>query len=319
MPTLEKAFIWKLHAIRLSDRWAINGVLLAGKLPKIIDGGESAMGNFTKIFRSYFNKPLADQSIIVATGNFQQEVTTNDSGEFFCFSTQEDIKPLRFLRPETGEELTIVQSYLHQFDKEHAPLLLISDIDDTILVSKSSKFLSKIRLMLFRPVSKRKAILESQQAYEELDTDQVQFAYVSGSESNLFHLLGSFFQKNNLPEGPLFLRPHVHWRQLLQPKKRAQYKTDRIQRLIEYFPDKKVVLFGDDSQHDLQVFTDIAQQYPLQIQAAFMRRTGLTKKHQGKVGSWKMEGSDVSVHYYDAFEDIASPIQQLLDENTFRD
>lgn len=318
MATSNHCFIWKLHAIRLKGRWAIHGLLLKGFPPSVTHGNESILGTFNKVFQSYFKKPLANHALTVETAGLRQEALTNEEGEFLCFSEQENIQPFSFFTSETGLKIPIIQNYQYHFDKEGAPLLLISDIDDTILVSKSSKFLSKLRLMLFSPSAKRKMVAENQRAYEELDIESIQFAYVSGSESNLFHLITSFFQVNDLPAGPLYLRPYVHWRQLLNRKGREQYKLNRIERLIDYFPDKQLLLFGDDSQQDLQVFTTIAAQYPQKVKSVFLRRTGLTKRHRHKEKSWQLPNSAVTVYYYDNFEDIASPIQTIIDENTFR-
>ena len=46
----------------------------------------------------------------------------------------------------------------------------------------------------------------------------------------------------------------------------------RIARIIESYPERKIVLFGDDSQRDPYIYTSLVNHFPATIYAVYIRR-----------------------------------------------
>lgn len=313
----KRASIWKLQAIQISDEVMVNGVLLSG-YPEIIHENESVLSTFYKIVRSYFARPLRQTDIMVRINDASISVTTDAHGEFSFQTHTRHVDYMTFTRADTHVAIPVRQAYPILFKKSDASFLLVSDIDDTIMISKSSRFLSKLWLMLLRPSPRRKAVLQTQKAFRALENEHVQFSYVSASESNLFYLITAFFKHNDLPLGPIFLRPHTYWPHLFKPRETESYKFERINSLIGYFPDKEIILFGDDSQYDLQAFTAIAQLHAKKVRCIFLHKTGLTSRYETLAFESQLPESGVRLYYYEHYDEIALPIQYILNEVAVR-
>lgn len=311
----KKASVWKLQAIQYENRVDVTGMIIRG-VPRTAHDKDSIFSNFVKIVKSYFKNPYSNRKIKVHFAGETDEITTDSKGEFNIFIDRNKLENLHFTIDTSGEKLKVLQDYPVTFQNEDFKYLIISDIDDTILVSKSVRSLSKLFLMLFRPIIKRKAVEENLKAYTKLRDQGVQFSYVSGSENNLFHLIGSIFSFNTIPFGPIFLRPFVKWYELTGSKKVKEYKIDRISKLAEDFHNKHILLFGDDSQHDLDVFKIIVEKFPNRIKAIFLRKTGFTSRFEHKENIWKLNDEEVIVYYYNNFEDIADTINLISPQTT---
>jgi phosphatidate phosphatase APP1 len=309
----EKAFIKNLQILELEKHAVVNGVMLYGK-PKTVHQQSKRRSLFLKIVKSYFIKRYKNQFFLIQTGNETINIETDHKGEFSFNIDNDKINDLQFIQTENHEKIPIIQEYPKLFKKNEARFLLISDIDDTILVSKSARFFSKLWLMLFTKPAKRKPVLDTYRAYQKMNIDRVSFAYVSGSETNLLDLLTSFLSINEFPTGPIFLRPYVYWKDLLKGKDRESYKLDRIKQLIEYYPHQRIILFGDDSQQDYDVFTQLAAEYPEKIYSVFLRRTGLTKRFKGFADTTKLDEQNTMLYYYNSFEQIEEAVDKIIKE-----
>jgi len=266
--------------------------------------------------RSYFYHSASKVSIEVIVNGILHGIETDKDGNFeLCFEAN-DIKSLTFRNAINQKDLDVLQKGDDHYNYSNGKYLVISDIDDTILVSHSARKLSKLWLMLFKPIPKRNAVEESELAYRELRKADFPFAYVSASEYNLYSLVSSFIELHQLPLGPIYLRPHQEFRDLFGKTEREDYKVNRIEKLLLHFPNKRIVLFGDDSQQDFTVFGKVAEKMPKRIHSVYLRKTGSLKTTGSENVIWEMPGGEIPVHYYDSYSDIQSEIKQLINENS---
>lgn len=299
------------------EGWLINGVAIKGH-PKPIRGSDGPLIVFWKILRSYFYESAGNKNIKLVINDEEYPVETDKNGNFELTTGVSQISKIEFLHSNSSEKIEVLQKQNRYYSFREHDFLVISDIDDTILVSHSARFFSKLWLMLFKPIPKRKTVQESELAYRQLKQENFPFAYVSASEYNLFSLVSTFIELHKLPLGPIYLRPHQEFRNLFMKTEREDYKINRILKLLRHFPHKKIVLFGDDSQQDFTVFGEVAQEIPNRIHSVFLRKTGSLKASKtGKV-TWEMPDGKIPVHYYDDYADIQSEIQDLINENISR-
>lgn len=282
--------------------------------PKALDSNDSAFTTFWKIFRSYFYRAARKKKLQIEIGGRHYEAITDKDGNFELSIPPIEIENVNFFDAKTGAKLDVLSDRKAVFQNSKANLFVISDIDDTILVSHSARFFSKLWLMLFRPVAKRKTVEESELAYRALKSAQIPFAYVSASEYNLYSLVSTFIDLHKLPEGPIYLRPHQEWRELISPTERSNYKFTRIRRLFEHYESKQFVLFGDDSQQDFSVFSEIALLFPERVHSVYLRKTGILKGDRAHKTTWEMPDGKIPVHYYDSYTEIENQINDLINE-----
>ena len=56
------------------------------------------------------------------------------------------------------------------------------------------------------------------------------------------------------------------------------HKFEKIKHILEFYPNLKYVLIGDDSQHDPNLYEAIAKIFPLTVKAVYIRQTGRSRK-----------------------------------------
>lgn len=168
-----------------------------------------------------------------------------------------------------------------------SPFFVVSDIDDTVLISHSGKFRKRMAELLLRPTFRRRLFAETANLFEKLEYWPMETGvinpifYVSASEWNLLPYLKAIFKNHGLPEGTFLLHPRRHWTHLLGgPMTPPEDKKNRIERLMGLFPDRKAILLGDNSQADPDIFLSLSLQFPNQIQAVFIRMVRKKKAFQ---------------------------------------
>jgi phosphatidate phosphatase APP1 len=159
--------------------------------------------------------------------------------------------------------------------------IIVSDIDDTILISHSTTTLPKLRLMLFKNAHTRSPFKGVTSFYSALEKGSNKnafypFFYVSSSEWNLYDLLEDFFDHNRLPKGVFMLRKLEHsiykfWK---SGSGTHEHKYEKIKFLMELFKNQKFILIGDSGQKDPKIYNRLAHDFPGRIETIYIRKIG---------------------------------------------
>jgi phosphatidate phosphatase APP1 len=163
---------------------------------------------------------------------------------------------------------------------EKAQLGIISDIDDTFLLSHATKPLKKVYLLLTRHAHRRKPIegmVDFYQALKKGHDGQKEnpIFYVSNSEWNLYDLLEDFCQYQNIPQAPFLLqKKDLSWKFWQSGAGNHFHKIDKIKQILQTYPKLSFILLGDSGQKDAEVYTRIALKYPKRISAIYIRDIG---------------------------------------------
>jgi phosphatidate phosphatase APP1 len=218
-------------------------------------------------------------------GGKELEVQTDEEGFFeieFRFDHQVDYQKagnkvqLRLLETKTSNDQLEAEGiiFVPQKDSEFG---IISDIDDTVLVSNITHLLGKLKLMLLKDASERSpfpgiaAFLRALCSGCDNRVSNPLF-YVSGSEWNLFDLLVNFFRYHDIPEGPLFLRDKgTRFDKADVAPNTQEFKHSQICRILNTFPHLKFICIGDSGQHDPEIYRQIVEQYPGRILGVYIR------------------------------------------------
>ncbi|MGD8937995.1 MAG: App1 family protein [Gammaproteobacteria bacterium] len=147
---------------------------------------------------------------------------------------------------------------------------IISDIDDTI---KDSHVADKKELLKNTFVKEFRAVPGMAGVYEKWQTQGAAFHYLSASPWQLYPSLADFIRDNKFPKGDFSLR-------LFRIKDKSfyelfaspfEYKTQAIEEIMKYYPQRKFVLVGDSTESDAEVYSHIAKKYPQQIAKILIR------------------------------------------------
>lgn len=186
---------------------------------------------------------------------------------------------------------------------------IISDIDDTFLVSYSGRVLKKLYVMLTRNVESRKPFEDVVKHYQLLslagkagDTSgKNTFFYVSSSEWNLYDYINRFIIKHELPKAVLRLKniKDSVTDFLSSGGGSHQHKQTKIEHIVTFYPRHQFILLGDDSQHDPSIYENICKIYPKNIRAIYIRQIGSRPKSEVTTILRNIEGLGVSTCYFE--------------------
>ncbi|TDE54246.1 App1 family protein [Flavobacterium sp. GT3P67] len=184
---------------------------------------------------------------------------------------------------------------------------IISDIDDTFLVSHTLNPLKKLYVLLFKNVNKRKIYEDVVTHYQALSTAGREnkeefnaFFYVSSSEWNLYRFIIKFTELHQLPKAVLLLKDIKTSLTdfFLTGRGNHNHKFDKIKHILEFYPNLEYVLLGDDSQHDAFLYEAICKIFPVTVKAVYIRQTSDSKKEKVTAILKNLETLKVSVCYF---------------------
>ncbi|SDG79159.1 Uncharacterized conserved protein [Dyadobacter soli] len=167
---------------------------------------------------------------------------------------------------------------------------LISDIDDTFLISHSRRSFRKLFVLLSKNVQARKPFDDVVKHYQLLSfasrthpqKDSNIFFYVSSSEWNLYDMIVRFAELNGLPKAVLKLKKIKSGLDdfVMTGGGSHEHKLRKIHNIINFYPELQFILLGDDSQKDPEIYEEICRTFPQSIRAVYMRQTRRrTKPH----------------------------------------
>lgn len=243
-------------------------------------------------YKRYESDEIPHLKISAEFAGKKLEMQTDDEGFFeFEFRFDEPVdyqkfgKKIKFrlLETKTDEDYIEAEGQIFVPDK-NAEFGIISDIDDTVLVSKITHFLAKLKLMLLEDSTERSpfpgiaAFLRAlRKGRDEKGYNPV--FYVSGSEWNLFDLLINFFQYHDIPEGPLLLKDKGTRSGDGDFKTiEKEYKREKIRHILETFPDLNFICIGDSGQEDPEIYQQVQEEFPGRLLGIYIRDVSPEKR-----------------------------------------
>jgi phosphatidate phosphatase APP1 len=245
--------------------------------------------NIRHLIRLFSIHPIADARIQLQHQATLLETRTQEDGffEFHWESPQELTAGFQSITVSyLDKEGKVLQEVLGELYIPHSVQLgVISDIDDTILISYSSRLLKRLRVLFTRQPHSRKTFADIVHYFTLLSVSHTTpdlpnpFFYVSSSEWNLYDDLTEFFSHNHLPEGVLLLNKIKRLQELgASGQTQHHNKLVRIERIMRMFPKQRFVLYGDNSQQDPAIYVSIAKQFPQNVVAIYIRSVQAKKK-----------------------------------------
>ena len=265
--------------------------------------------NATSVINQFRIKTIQNFDIYLKYGDQEIHTKTLDDGYFkFCIPLEEEFN-FGWMEYEVSlkynSEVIISKG---SFIRPHKGNLgIISDIDDTFLISHTRNIFKKIYILLFKNVNDRKVFKDVVPHYQALSSagrnnkeEENAFFYISSSEWNLYNFIIKFTKIHQLPRAVILLKDIKRGITdfFMSGRGNHDHKFDKIKHVLEFYPNLKYVLLGDDSQHDPVLYERICKIFPVTVTAVYIRQTGKTQKETTKTILKNMESLDVSVCYF---------------------
>lgn len=265
--------------------------------------------NATSIINMFRIKTQRNADVYLEYNNTKIHTKTLNDGYFkFCVPLDQQTKygwiDYRVSIEYKNTSIVTKESYIRP---NHGNLGIISDIDDTFLVSHTRNIFKKIYILLFRNVTKRKVFKDVVAHYKSLSLsgrnnkdEQNAFFYVSSSEWNLYRFIIKFTEINHLPKAVLLLKDIKTSLTdfFFTGRGDHNHKFEKIKHILEFYPNLQYVLLGDDSQHDPSLYEAICKIFPVTIKAVYIRQTGKNKKESAVNVLKNLESLQVAVCYF---------------------
>ena len=267
------------------NKLTVLGHVLTGKNEKKTAVYQSSFKHAYNVIKMFFLNPIEQKTSFDIEFRGKRHTITTDAHGFFKQEVEiAEVSPgwhrYNILDGETPVDEGIF------LQPCHTPYGIISDIDDTYLVSHTNNALQKIGVMLFRNVTKRKPFQDAVKHYRYLfniytnKEEKNVFFNVSSSEWNLFPLLEEFLQFHDFPNAVLLLdtMKNGFGELLFSGRGSHNHKLHKIEDIVTFYPQKKFILVGDDTQRDPYIYREAIRKFPDRFAYVQIRKVGKNKK-----------------------------------------
>jgi len=264
--------------------------------------------------------PFAPVKISINGQSF--EVQTDEEG-YFTLDTQ-------WKAPDKTLQNQWLKAQLELLDQDHkedgtitalgeiyrpsadADFGIITDVDDTILQTHvNSRFKLKMLYATFLQNADQRLPMEGiPEVFQELirggdGKRENPVFYVSNSPWNLYDLLEQFMALQELPKGPILLRDYG-----LRPAGDfAGHKEEAIARILSTYPDLPFLLLGDTASEDADIYLKMAERFPGQVRAIYIRYTQKTRNAE-RVAKLVQENVDKNMVLIRSSEELIEDVKR---------
>jgi phosphatidate phosphatase APP1 len=278
------------HSVVLYRGFGINGrVLLFGRALEdegiaAADASHSPWKNAVAMLRRADADPVARAIVRVTIGTARQDFATDDEGFFSGWMATDGAERVdddwirtraELLSPAADRE-SIQGEGRALLPGQPPALLVISDVDDTVLQSNVTSFLLAVRTMVFENARTRLPFPGVAAFYQALhrgvsgDARNPLF-YVSSSPWNLFDVITEFLELQRIPTGPLLLRDVDLGLGMLSHRHHHVHKREMIRQIMETYAGVPAILIGDSGQQDPEIYRDVVHQHAGRVKAVYIR------------------------------------------------
>jgi len=224
-------------------------------------------GIFTALFKSIkraYTKEIPNLTIECNIDGHLHQLKTDKEGYFQLFE--------KVAKHDHNNEIAIISCKIKGKQVQHSitltnykfdmPVGIISDIDDTILVTRVKSFF-KLRMLIntiFINPFRRKSVNNAAKYYKsklENEEGTGPIIYVSNSPWNMYAYLRSFLHHNQFPEGELQLRDFGLQMQRKKKPLELQNKYLEVEKTLKIFGKTKFILVGDSAEKDYDIYTKL--------------------------------------------------------------
>lgn len=247
---------------------------------------ESLWKNLTAAYQRFDSNEVPDLKLIAHFQGQAFKVTTDEEG-YFTISVP---TPDNLDKTQLWHEISIEVPPQPMLSATTAPVKaqvllpppdcdfgIISDIDDTIMVTNATSLLAMAQLTFTQSPATRLPFEGVAGFYQALTQGNNSskaprpIFYVSSSPWNLYDFLIEFMQLNDIPTGPLMLRDFGMNAEQVFQSSHHKHKLAQINNVMSTYPELPFILIGDSGQYDPEIYAEIVTTRPKQVKAIYIR------------------------------------------------
>ena len=281
-------------------RFYLKGRLLADRGLTPQTEADSPWRNFQAMYRRFNSREIAGAKVKVILPERADYLATTDSNGYFTLVLDPPTLPAavdylwhpvpvqvhqlpRRFRGLQGSVKAVARVLIPPATAEFG---VISDLDDTVIVTRATHLLRMLRTVLFSNAHSHEPLAGVAAFYQALQRGlsgrpDNPFFYFSSSPWNLYDVLQEFLRLRGIPLGPLLLRDSLLRGPALPPNQAAPsslhhgHKLREITQLLETYPALPFLLLGDSGQHDADIYAEVVRLHPGRIRVIYIRDVGV--------------------------------------------
>ncbi|MDX6300953.1 MAG: hypothetical protein QOF53_2167 [Nocardioidaceae bacterium] len=156
---------------------------------------------------------------------------------------------------------------------------LVSDIDDTVMVTMLPRPLIALRNAFLLKESARQPVPGMAELYSDIvgEHPDIFVVYLSTGAWNTAGALRDFLARHHYPAGPLLL---TDWgpTQTGWFRSGQEHKREQLRRLFRELPQVRWLLVGDDGQHDPHLYAEAVSVAPDRVLGVAIRQLSVTEQ-----------------------------------------
>lgn len=237
---------------------------------------DGTLRNLKHNTRLFFNDEHKHTPLSLSLGAQRWDTLTDDEGYFRVESSSpHQLAPgWHEVETESGRSTGSGQTLIVPPENQ---LGLISDLDDTILVSEVTRKHRLLSNSFLKNPAQRQAVPGTAQLYTQVREhnpypEATPLFYLSASPRQLHRSIAEFLSLNHFPQGILITRRVGVDKASDSLLDTFSYKTRRIEEIFARLPQVRFILAGDDGEKDPEIYDWIRQQYPERVEAIWIRR-----------------------------------------------
>lgn len=243
---------------------------------------KNAFQNIIAAIRRYAGSSIPDVTVLLEYHHLKIEMVSDEEGVFekrfddpHPVTKHKEKARLKIIKePGIVPERESIEIDILRYASNH-DFGIISDIDDTIIVSHATKIGKKFWLSVSKNAYTRRPFPGVSEFYHLISQrGKHPVFYVSSSDWNLYDLIVDFLRFRHIPSGPILLQDlHVNLRNIWKSGGGDHWhKLDKISLLMSLYKEMKFVLIGDSGQHDPELYSEVIKKYPGRVMAVYIRR-----------------------------------------------
>ncbi len=279
-------------------RVLVRGRAMENEGVKSAGENDSLWRNLLNSYRRIEADPLPNAVVRAHVGGATADITADEEGFFLAWvdlpspvTAADGWIPIQLELVTPAEPgVTVTGAAEALLAPPTARFITISDMDDTVLQSHVTSLVQAFKTVLLGNARTRLPFPGVAAFYRALHAgasgaEQNPVFYVSSSPWNLYDLLIDFLEHQGIPRGPLTLRDWDINRQALGNSRLHRFKDAAIREIMGAFPDLPVILIGDSSQQDPEIYRNVVHEFPERVLAVYIRDVKRTPERRAAVAA----------------------------------
>jgi len=258
--------------------FVVEGRLVESGYQENPESNEGAAGNLWNNLQSFIAESHGGRRVRLAAADGRWTARSDDDGFFAVSSHLPENSPDGWLPMKATARGATSEGELLMVPEQNS-LGLISDVDDTVMVSEVGDMTALLANTLLKNPRQRKAVPGMADLYRRTMArnprpDAAPVFYLSASPRQLHGYLETFLQEKAFPKGVLITKKvgiETTGDPLLDQR---AYKIARIEEIFARLPQVRFVLVGDDGERDPEIYAEIRARHPDRVADIWIRRLG---------------------------------------------